>query len=78
LRRVIYNLIENETKTLMLANAREEYAFAVVDPAVPPELRISPRRRVMVLVGLMLGLVLGTLAAFALNARTQLRARKVS
>jgi uncharacterized protein involved in exopolysaccharide biosynthesis len=78
LRRVIYNLIENETKTLMLANARTEYAFSVVDPAVTPELRISPRRRVMVMVGVMLGLVLGTLAAFGLNAWTRLRAREVS
>jgi len=78
LRRVIYNLIESETKTLMLANAREEFAFAVVDPAVPPELRISPRRRVMVMVGVMLGLVLGSLAAFGLNMRTRLRARMVS
>jgi uncharacterized protein involved in exopolysaccharide biosynthesis len=78
LRRVIYNLIENETKTLMLANARKEYAFSVVDPAVPPELRISPRRRVMVMVGVMVGLVLGALAAFGLDARTRLRAREVA
>ena len=37
LRRAIFNLIESETKTLMLANGRTEYAFRVVDPAVPPE-----------------------------------------
>jgi len=78
LQRVIYNLIENETKTLMLANARSEYAFTVVDPAVAPELRISPRRRVMVMVGVMIGLVLGMLAAFGLDARARLRAREVS
>src|SRR5262249_30866676 len=36
LRKVIYNIIENETKTLMLANGRIEYAFEVVDPATPP------------------------------------------
>ena len=49
--RVMYNLIEEETKTLMLANARREYAFTVVDPAVAPEQRISPRRTLMVLGG---------------------------
>ena len=57
--RVMYNLIESETKTLMLANARVEYAFTVVDPAVPPEIRISPRRTVMVIVGTLLGLFVG-------------------
>ena len=31
LQRVIYNLLETEIQTLMLANAREEYAFTVVD-----------------------------------------------
>jgi uncharacterized protein involved in exopolysaccharide biosynthesis len=73
LKRVLYNLIENEEKTLMLANARTEYAFAVVDPAVSPEARFSPRRTLMVLLGVALGLFIGTLAAFALNARAQRR-----
>lgn len=73
LKRVLYNLIENEEKTLMLANARTEYAFAVVDPAVSPEERFSPRRTVMVLIGVALGLFIGTLAAFVLNARAQRR-----
>jgi uncharacterized protein involved in exopolysaccharide biosynthesis len=74
LRRVIYNLIENETKTLMLANARKEYAFNVVDPAVAPEERISPRRRVMVMVGMMLGAFLGVVAAFGLSVIARVRA----
>lgn len=68
MRRAIYNLIESETKTLMLANARFEYAFTVVDPAVPPEIRSSPKRTLMTLVGLVLGGVLGTLIALIHNA----------
>jgi uncharacterized protein involved in exopolysaccharide biosynthesis len=66
--RVMYNLIENETKTLMLANARKEYAFTTVDPAVAPELRIRPRRTVMVLLGAAFGLMLGMAVAFVHNA----------
>ncbi len=61
--RVMYNLIEAETKNLMLANVRLDYAFNVIDPAVPPELRISPRRKVMVLVGLALGFICGVVVA---------------
>lgn len=65
--RVMYNLIESETKTLMLANARVEYAFTIVDPAVPPEVRISPKRSLMVLSGVVLGLFIGSILALAYN-----------
>jgi uncharacterized protein involved in exopolysaccharide biosynthesis len=58
-KKVMYGLIESETKTLMLANVRAEYALSVVDPAVAPELRFSPKRTVMVAVGTFLGGVLG-------------------
>jgi uncharacterized protein involved in exopolysaccharide biosynthesis len=63
LRKVMYNLIESQTKTLMLANGRPEYAFEVIDAAVPPELKNRPHRTLMVLVGLTVGLTLGMLAA---------------
>jgi uncharacterized protein involved in exopolysaccharide biosynthesis len=67
LQRVMYNLIESETKTLMLANARLEYAFTVVDPAVVPEVRVSPKRTLMVATGLVIGLVVGVLTAWLRN-----------
>lgn len=57
--RLMYNLIESETKTLMLASGRAEYAFTVVDPAVAPEIRVGPHRKVIVAVGIVLGLLLG-------------------
>lgn len=64
IQRVMYNLIENETKTLMLANARSQYAFAVIDSAVPPEIRISPQRTFIVLIGLMIGFATGGCTVF--------------
>lgn len=63
LQRVMYGLIENETKTLMLANVREEYAFRVVDPAVAPEIRVKPKRTLIVIFGLVVGLLIGSLIA---------------
>ena len=65
---LMYSLIESETKTLMLASGRAEYAFAVVDPATIPEIRVSPRRTLIATVGLALGLGLGVLIAFARGA----------
>ena len=64
---VMYNLIENETKTLMLANSRAEYAFSIVDPAVPPERRLSPKRTVIILIGIVLGLTVGVVVALTRN-----------
>lgn len=75
LQRVMYNLIEAETKTLMLANARAEYAFASVDPAVAPEVRTRPKRKLIVLSGGALGFFFGVLAVFAINLFRQIRAR---
>jgi uncharacterized protein involved in exopolysaccharide biosynthesis len=76
LRKVIYNIIESETKTLMLASGRAEYAFELVDPAVAPEQRIRPRRTLMVIVGGVLGGFAGVALAFVLNAVARHRARQ--
>jgi uncharacterized protein involved in exopolysaccharide biosynthesis len=64
LQSVMYNLIESETKTLMLANARAEYAFTLVDPAVAPEIRDSPKRTLIVFFGAAVGFALGLVAVF--------------
>jgi uncharacterized protein involved in exopolysaccharide biosynthesis len=60
---LMYKLIEAETKKLMLANGRPEYAFTVVDPAVTPELRVRPRRTFIAFLGLALGFLVGTSVA---------------
>lgn len=40
-RTMLFSLIEEQTKTVMLANVREEYVFKTVDPAVVAEKRPS-------------------------------------
>ncbi len=78
MQRVIYNLVEAETKTLMLANVREEFAFVVVDPAVPPEFRDRPKRTLIVIVGTLVGGFLGLMFAFAHSTIVKLRKRERS
>ena len=73
LRKVMFDIIENETKQLMLAKGRIEYAFEVVDPAVAPEIKVRPKRSVIVLVGLVLGFLVGAGAAFILSRITEKR-----
>jgi len=75
-RRVMYSLIESETKTLMLANARAEYALTVVDPAVSPELRFTPKRTLMVIIGTFLGGVLGLLIVIGMQMLRKMKARQ--
>ena len=52
----MYNLVESETKTLMLATGRAEYAFSTIDPAVTPELSASPKVAIIILVGVVGGI----------------------
>lgn len=38
----LYNLIEDQTKKIMLATARKEYVFSFIDPAIVPTSKYSP------------------------------------
>lgn len=78
MQRVMYELIEAETKTLMLANARTDYAFTVVDPAVVPEKRVRPNRRLLVATGLALGLILASLFVIGRDTVRRYRAREAA
>src|SRR5690606_34610492 len=44
MQQVFYQLIENETRTVMLANAQNEYVFKTVDPAVVAQEKSEPNR----------------------------------
>ncbi len=68
----LYDLVESETKKLMLANERIEYAFAIADPAVAPEIRSSPKRTMLLFGGLGLGAFVGFSIAFV-RARLAVR-----
>jgi uncharacterized protein involved in exopolysaccharide biosynthesis len=76
LRRAMYSIIESETKRQMLANGRIEYAFTIVDPAVPPEIRSTPKRTLMLIIGTMIGGIVGVATALLLNAAGQRRHRR--
>lgn len=58
-RRLLFNLIEGETRRIMFANSRDEFAFRIIDPAVVPQEKIRPRRAIIVIVSLMGGFILG-------------------
>ena len=63
MREVIAKMIEEQTKSLMLANISNEYVFTIVDPAVIPESPSGPNRRLLYFFGITIGffLSIGTL-----------------
>jgi LPS O-antigen subunit length determinant protein (WzzB/FepE family) len=65
LQQVFFRLIEEQTKTVMLANVSPEYLFRTIDPAVVPELKSGPRRMWIVFAGLLLGGMLGVAVVLA-------------
>ena len=58
---VFYQLIEEQTKTIMLAEVSKEYVLKTIDPANAPEEKASPKRGLIIVLGTMLGGVLSVL-----------------
>ncbi|MGO4891646.1 Wzz/FepE/Etk N-terminal domain-containing protein [Flavobacterium sp. W21_SRS_FM6] len=52
---LLYQLIEEQTKTLMFAEVRDEYVFKTIDSALVPELKAKPKRALIVVLGVLLG-----------------------
>ena len=67
LRTSLFQLVEAQQKTLMLANTRPEYALRVIDPAEPPGYRdrIWPKRPLIAVLGVLLGALLGAAIVLA-------------
>ena len=57
---VFYQLIEEQTKNLMLAEVQDEFAFKIIDPAVVPEEKVGPKRALICVLAVLLGGMLGT------------------
>jgi LPS O-antigen subunit length determinant protein (WzzB/FepE family) len=58
---VFYQLIEEQTKNMMLTKVKEEYVLKTIDPAQVPEEKSGPKRALIVVLGTMLGGILSVL-----------------
>lgn len=70
LRSVFFSLIEEQTKTVMLAKVSDEYLLKTLDPAVVPEKKYRPSRLLVVAIAALLGFVfafVGVLTSAALQ-----------
>ncbi|WP_394230912.1 Wzz/FepE/Etk N-terminal domain-containing protein [Shewanella colwelliana] len=55
IRSILYKLVEEQAKTIMFAEVRDEYVFKTIDPALVPEEKAKPKRALIRVLGTMLG-----------------------
>ncbi|MEJ2240280.1 MAG: GNVR domain-containing protein [Gemmatimonadales bacterium] len=67
----IGRLLESELQKVMLARGNKEFAFRVIDGAVPPKEAVWPKRALIVLVGTVLGGVVGMLGVLLMHSLRQ-------
>lgn len=58
---VFYQLIEEQTKNMMLTKVKAEYVLKTIDPAQIPEIKSKPKRALIVVLGTILGGILSVL-----------------
>ncbi len=68
MQKVFYQLIEDQTKTLMLAEVNQEYVFKTLDPAVVTEEKAKPKRALIAVLGTLLGGMLGVMIVLLRHA----------
>ena len=61
IRSILYKLIEEQAKTIMFAEVRDEYVFKTIDPALVPEEKSKPKRALICVLGTMLGGMFGVM-----------------
>ena len=64
---IFSQLVEEQTKTIMLANVSEDYVFQVLDPPYAAEKKSKPSRALICILGTLLGGMLAILSALILH-----------
>ncbi|MDB9863458.1 Wzz/FepE/Etk N-terminal domain-containing protein [Litorivicinus sp.] len=62
--KVLYQMIEAQVKTLMLAEVNADYAFQIIDPAHIPETKTGPVRSLIVITSTFVGGMIAILGVF--------------
>jgi hypothetical protein len=77
MQQAIYRLIESQTKVIMLANVKKEYAMQVIDPALAPEKHVRPQRALILVLGAFLSLIVGIFVIFLLHGLKNIKQQLV-
>lgn len=66
----LFSLIESEIKKSMLANVKDDFVFVVIDPAIPPRLKVWPNKLLITGIGLFIGLIVGFILVLITASRS--------
>ena len=61
LRTMFFNLIQENTQSMMLAKVSKQYALTIIDPPLIPEMKSHPQRALICILGTLLGSMLSLL-----------------
>lgn len=75
---ILFNMMENELKTSMLANVQKDYSFTIIDSAYPSARPFRPRKVVILVLCLLGGILLGSLYIMSISYVCRLREAKVN
>ena len=56
---VLYKMVEEQTKNIMIANVKKEYVFKIIDSALPASNPYKPQKLQIIFLGMILGIFLG-------------------
>lgn len=64
---MLYGLVQKELQITKVAQSKQDYAFEVIDPAVPADYAAKPKKKLIVVIGVMTGTLFGILIAFFMD-----------
>ncbi len=67
LKNIFYRMIADQTKTIMIAQGKEDYIFKVIDPPYLPENRSSPKRRLILFTTFLISFAMSIIFFLFLN-----------
>lgn len=73
IKQLMFKMIEQELQTIKLASTREDFAFEIIDPAIVPEHKFKPIKRLVVFTGFLSSIILSFLWIFIMKITSDLR-----
>ena len=67
IKQALASLQQEQMKRLMMVEANENYIFKVLDSPIVPEMKVKPKRSLIVILGTILGMMLSVLGVLVLH-----------
>ncbi len=76
MRRTLFTIIEEQTRQMMLAGTREDFAFKIIDPAVTPQSKYKPNRKNIVIITAFASFMLAAFISLLFEAYKKMKRRR--